>query len=221
MTEYATKQADYFAHVRMDMVKLMPKIENARVLEIGAGKGNTLLYLKKNGIAAHVTGIELMPIEDSHQKNPEIDAFYIANIEQDMPILAANSFDIILIGDVLEHLVDPWQAVRKLAQLLKPGGYMLVSIPNLREIKTVLSIVINGDFRYQAEGIMDKTHLRFFCRKNARELVFQAPLQEVWTRDSIDVVPEATGMRAFINSLTLNLFREFWPAQHYLLAQKK
>ncbi|NBY29405.1 MAG: class I SAM-dependent methyltransferase, partial [Sphingobacteriia bacterium] len=76
----------------------------------------------------------------------------------------------LLCPDILEHLVDPWRTLRQWSTYLKPGGRLLISIPNIREISVMWKIWGLGDFGYTEDGILDKTHLRFFARRNAAEI---------------------------------------------------
>ena len=77
--------------------------------------------------------------------------------------------------DVLEHLYDPWSATRALV----PGGRFHLSVPNARSKHLWLPLVREGRFRYEPEGILDVTHLRFFARKDAIEMVEAAGLEVV------------------------------------------
>jgi 2-polyprenyl-3-methyl-5-hydroxy-6-metoxy-1,4-benzoquinol methylase len=83
------------------------------------------------------------------------------------------TFDLVMFGDVLEHLVDPVQALQRAASLLNPGGRVLVSLPNVAHW-TVRGKLLLGRFDYQAVGVLDATHLRFFTKKSARALLRQA-----------------------------------------------
>jgi 2-polyprenyl-3-methyl-5-hydroxy-6-metoxy-1,4-benzoquinol methylase len=80
------------------------------------------------------------------------------------------SFDVILIGDVLEHLVHPDRLIRSLKGLLNPGGCLVISLPNVVHWRTRFKILL-GKFDYQSEGTLDCTHLRFFSLRSARALI--------------------------------------------------
>ena len=168
---YRNKGLSYYRNVREDIISLLPKNNSQKILEIGCGGGNTLVEIKERKLAQEVVGCDLFELENSFQKSPKIDRLIIANLESDNLFLEDNYFDVIIAGDVLEHLVDPWKVISDISKFLKNGGLFIVSLPNFREINTLSKIVLKGRFQYNPMGgIMDKTHLRFFCKKNIIEL---------------------------------------------------
>jgi SAM-dependent methyltransferase len=141
------------------------------VLEVGCGTGATLRHLKSLGLAAWAAGIEPAPAAAALAA-PRLEAFWAEDVERWTPPIEPGSLDAVLCLDVLEHLVDPWAAVARLAPLLRPGGALIASLPNLRHYKVSLPLLLRGEFRYDAAGgILDRTHLRFFVEATARELV--------------------------------------------------
>jgi 2-polyprenyl-3-methyl-5-hydroxy-6-metoxy-1,4-benzoquinol methylase len=219
---YHEKAGYYFRFTRTDLVDLLPKNKAFdSVLEVGAGGGDTLLYLKQAGIAKHVTGLELFELPGTEQKNPGIDKFIIANIEQTgTDVFDKNQFDVVICGDVLEHLADPWSVRDKLISWLKPGGYLLASIPNIREFKTVLKILLRGTFTYQQGGVMDKTHLRFFGKKNIIDLLTSNGLHVEKIVSNLAYPVADTKTRAFINDISFKIFEEFLAKQYFVLSAK-
>lgn len=220
---YAIKEKEYFSNVRRDVLSLIPSNSAQKILEIGAGGGNTLLYLKENNLASEVMGVELMKIENSNQNHPGIDKFQIANIEQEEIDAEKEYFDVIICADVFEHLVDPWTMVDKIQKYLKKDGLLIVSMPNIREWKTLSAIIFKGDFRYQSEGgIMDRTHLRFFCRKNIRQLLHTATLTPIFSTPNFMLREVPAGKkRRIINLLSFRLFENFLAVQYLFIAKKK
>jgi SAM-dependent methyltransferase len=182
------------------------------------GIGETLFKAKALGLAEEVVGVELVRLENGKQSHPAMDRFIIGDVEQmDLP-LEQNYFDAILCGDVLEHLTDPWKTVKKLSTHLKPSGYFIASIPNIREIKTLLRIVLRGDFNYNDAGILDRTHLRFFCKKNMMDLFEQSGLTVISIKSNLDILGK--GKRVFLNKLTFHFFSEFLEGEYLLVARK-
>lgn len=173
---YGQKEEGYFRAARLDLLDMLPPGGGLRLLEVGAGNGATLRAAKARGLAAYTVGIDIAREAATGDDGSGIDRFLhgdIETLELDFPV---DFFDAVLCADVLEHLIGPWGVVRRLARHLRPGGLFLSSIPNVRNHRALRAIVLDGDFRYEAAGLLDRSHLRFFCRKNVRELFEQAGL---------------------------------------------
>ena len=108
---------------------------------------------------ASIYGIE---ISESAGKLAKYSAdVLIADIEKVKLDYKKDFFDYIILGDILEHLIDPWKLVNELKQYLKKDGYLVSSIPNIMHVSVLRNLVL-GNFTYEDSGILDKTHLRFF-----------------------------------------------------------
>jgi 2-polyprenyl-3-methyl-5-hydroxy-6-metoxy-1,4-benzoquinol methylase len=206
---YTEKPENYFSRIRNDIIELI-QCSNCNILEIGCGEGNTLVELKKQGKAKFVAGIDIVDLNQSSK----LDKFILADVENDNIDLPEEYFDIIICADVLEHLKDPWNVLRKIKKFLKPNGILLASIPNIREIKTLIDIAIKGDFKYVDAGILDKTHLRFFCKKNTIEL-FESTGYKI-EKITFNLSPK----RKFLLKLSLGLLEEFLVVQYLVLCKK-
>lgn len=138
------------------------------VLEIGCGKGAVTRYLKKNGCI--ITCIEISEEYAIAAKNYCKDII-IENVESLNGLnLPEHHFDVILYGDVLEHLKNPSQVIKKFSQYLKNDGYIVVSIPNIANWKIRLDLLF-GKFDYQNSGILDKNHIRFYTKKTIKKMI--------------------------------------------------
>lgn len=220
MHQYAVKEQTYFTNVRRDLIRLLPPGEGLRVLEIGAGGGDTLVAMKQTGRVAEAVGVELFELPGSHQDHPLIDHLFLLDIEKESLPLPENHFDAVVCGDVLEHLVDPWAVVEKLVRFLKPGGWFILSVPNFREITTVYRVVVRGDFAYNPlGGVLDRTHLRFFCRKNAIALATTGPLRLRSVHSNL-TLQDYRPKRYYFDRLTLGLFRGWLTSQHLVVSEK-
>jgi len=214
---YADKEKGYFHAARLDLLQMLPRGRNLALLEVGAGYGATLRAAKELGIAAYTVGIDLVPPSSTGEGEPEIDRFFCGNIETLELDLPPAHFDAVIAADVLEHLVDPWRTVRTLAGLLKPGGVFLSSIPNVRNHRLLRAIVIDGDFRYADAGLLDRTHLRYFCRKNIREMFERAGL----TVEAMETNMGGYGLRhKALDRLTFGLLHDFFVFQFRTRARK-
>lgn len=84
-------------------------------------------------------------------------------------------FDVVVCADVLEHLAQPETLLARIHEWLKPGGSLLVSLPNIANV-SVRAAILFGRFRYTERGILDRTHLSFYTLASARQLLKGAGL---------------------------------------------
>jgi SAM-dependent methyltransferase len=170
---YADKPAGYFGHARTDIAPLLPGAAGAaigRVLELGCGSGATMAWLRSVRAVGHATGIELMP-DSAAAARASFDRVIAGNIEDPAVPGALPPVDLVLALDVLEHLADPAAAVRKLAGLLAPGGAFIASLPQVAHYSVALPLLLRGRWTYRDDGLLDRTHLRFFDAAGARALL--------------------------------------------------
>jgi 2-polyprenyl-3-methyl-5-hydroxy-6-metoxy-1,4-benzoquinol methylase len=163
---------DYYHFVRREIKPLLPKSPN-RILEVGAGAGATLKWLKTIYPKAETTAVELNPdLLDELEQN--VDVAVIGQIDETLTEL--KTYDLILLLDVLEHLPDSTATLRKLSKLLEPGGQIIVSVPNIAHLSVSVPLLLKRRFNYQGSGILDRTHLRFFVEDTAIKLFNDANL---------------------------------------------
>jgi 2-polyprenyl-3-methyl-5-hydroxy-6-metoxy-1,4-benzoquinol methylase len=210
MLDYHEKPAGYYTYVRREIVNKVP-VGQHDVLEIGCGEGGTGAALKKEGRARSVAGIELM--EKSAEKAKEVlDQVLVGNIEQMSLPFVDGQFDVIILADVLEHLVDPWSTLRRLRSYLKRGGLVVISLPNVRNWRVLMPLVFLGRWKYQDEGIMDRTHLRFFSRKAMMDLLNECDFE-------IKVI-EPTGKKSEkLSNLGIGFLSELLAVQYVLVGR--
>jgi 2-polyprenyl-3-methyl-5-hydroxy-6-metoxy-1,4-benzoquinol methylase len=124
--------------------------------------------LRRTGRQVEIWGIDGDPriAEEASRHYDRFLTGYYPDVLEDMDV----RFDCIVFNDVLEHMVDPWDALRRSLSNLSPGGTAVASMPNLRYLPVVVRLVLKGDFAYTDSGVMDRTHLRFFTKKTMRRL---------------------------------------------------
>jgi len=216
---YNDKSESYYSHVRMDAVMIFNKYftnSDVRLLDVGCGTCDTLVYLKETKSISVAHGIEMYENKQSNQSNSLVDLLSIGYVEEKVDDFSTNYYDCILCLDVLEHLVDPWSVIKSLKDKLKKGGLLIISCPNIREFKTIYEIFLKGTFRYRSEGIMDQTHLRFFCPQDLRVLIESQGL------NFIDLVPnyKMAPNRKKISKFVLSWFEEILAPQYFVIAEK-
>ena len=145
---------------------------NKRVLETGCATGYMSRVLVERG--CRVVGVELDPVA-ARQAEQYCERVIVGNLDQlDLgEQLEPGSFDVVVFGDVLEHLRDPLRCLRQIRPLLAPDGYVVASVPNIAHGAVRLSL-LRGDFEYQSLGLLDETHVHFFTRASMEEMLHQA-----------------------------------------------
>jgi 2-polyprenyl-3-methyl-5-hydroxy-6-metoxy-1,4-benzoquinol methylase len=154
--------AGYYANTRDDIVDALPRPLGS-VLDVGCGSGGVGPGLRRAG-ATRSTGIEVVP-EQAELARAHYDHVVAAPVEEALQQLEG-PFDTILCLDVLEHLVDPERVLRDLRALAAPGGRLQVSLPNARHFSLVRDLVLKGTFGYTDWGHRDRTHVRWFTRRD-------------------------------------------------------
>lgn len=151
------------------------------VLEVGCACGATLLTIRNAAPEARLYGIELDErAADFARHFAVVEALDVEKLHKP---LWQGTFDYIVLGDVIEHLREPWQAMQHLAALLKPGGRVIVSVPNVLHV-SVFRMMLQGRWAYEDAGILDRTHLRFFTRTEILTLLQDADLEPQEVFDS-------------------------------------
>jgi 2-polyprenyl-3-methyl-5-hydroxy-6-metoxy-1,4-benzoquinol methylase len=142
-----------------------------RVLDVGAADGIVSRRLTERGW--RVTGIEGDPAL-AQAGAPHCERMLTANLNREIPEVPG-PFDAIVYGDVLEHLIDPLRVLVELDRSLAPGGFVIISVPNIAHLYIRLLLLL-GRFDYIDRGILDQTHLRFFTARSLRALIADAGL---------------------------------------------
>jgi glycosyltransferase involved in cell wall biosynthesis/SAM-dependent methyltransferase len=168
------KPLSYYQNAREEVLAQIP-LHARRVLDVGCGAGVLGRTLKEQRGAEFVAGIEVVE-EVAREARRVLDAVIVGNLEVLKLPFEKGFFDCIVCADVLEHLVEPELALRKLSEVLAPDGLVVISIPNV-QFSDVVSMLVEGQFTYMDAGITDATHMRFFTRSAVERLVRDAGLE--------------------------------------------
>lgn len=155
------KSPGYFEGVRTEIVAFLPGTYR-KVLEIGCGNGN---FRNNITMPCEYWGIEpaTIPAEKSAQR---MDKVLTGTFDIVFDQLPKEFFDLIICNDVIEHMPDHDLFLQKVKTCIAPGGCIVGSIPNVRFYKNLREVLFQRDWRYQDDGILDRTHLRFFTQKS-------------------------------------------------------
>tara|TARA_B110000003_G_scaffold75493_1_gene77072 strand:+ start:11982 stop:12629 length:648 start_codon:yes stop_codon:yes gene_type:complete len=161
-----TKNRVYYGNVRSEMLQFIP-VNASKILEVGCGEGKFSAQLIKEGV-------ETWAIEpnDISAKSATEKLFKVlkGTIDEKVGELPDNYFDVIIMNDVIEHLLEPWDDIQKLKSKLKDEGVFVSSIPNVRYAKNLFKVLFHRDWKYTDDRILDITHFRFFTKKSIRRL---------------------------------------------------
>lgn len=208
----------YYKQERAPVSALIPR-GNHSVLDIGCAAGFFGKTLKNNNQAKIVYGIEGFKAAACEASN-HVDLVEHADLNslsfEELDIKwKGKRFNYIILTDVLEHLVDPWAVLSSCTKLLAVDGKVIISVPNVRHWSVIAPLIFNGKWEYTESGIMDKTHLRFFTKVTALELIHRSHLNLI----SISYL---MGKKSkLLSNLTANITREFLATQFLIQAELK
>ncbi|MDK0519793.1 bifunctional glycosyltransferase/class I SAM-dependent methyltransferase [Streptomyces sp. ML-6] len=164
--EYAFKEGDGSSHaVILDRMRGLPP---GRVLDLGCSGG--LFAERLEALGHEVTGVDYVEVPGVRDKCTR---FHLADLEEGLPLEIGTGYDYVVAGDVIEHLSRPDRVLAEIVEVLRPGGHVLLSVPNFSHWYSRLRVAF-GVFGYDRRGILDETHLRFFTRSSLRRTVRDA-----------------------------------------------
>ena len=174
--------------------------EDKRVVDFGCWTGDVAAVLKERGCT--VTGIEIDP-EAAAEAAKICDKVIVGdlNVLDMAEALEGEKYDVGLFGDIIEHLTDPRNALTGMREALAPGGYIVVSVPNVAHASVRLAL-LKGQFDYEDTGILDSTHLRFYTRETVADLLESCGYL-VESMDWVDVKVSDEDMRDALDPLGL------------------
>ena len=159
--------------------------KGARVLDLGIGSGSLGRELRQD-LQCRLDGVTINPQEQAvaaawYERIAVLDLDR-AGWEQEFE---AHAYDVIVCADVLEHLRQPEQVLAACHRLLRPDGALLVSVPNVAYAGLVAELM-RGNFDYGREGLMDRTHLRFFTRRSFQKLL----ADQGWAVEAVEAIDQ-------------------------------
>lgn len=155
----------------------------ALVLDLGCGSGALGHHLKAQRQCT-VDGVTINEAEAALAR-PSYRRVDVTDLDQDdlAQRFAGERYDFIICADVLEHLRGPEKVLRACRSLLAPGGQLLISIPNAGYAGLIAELM-QGEFLYREEGLLDRTHVRFFTRQSLGRFLGD----EGWGLQALDTI---------------------------------
>lgn len=204
---YAAKATEYFGSARSDYVAALPPSIHAKILDIGCGDGGTGVLAFSEGKCVVYCGVELLPAV-ADKARPRISQVLVGDIENLELPWPPGTFDALILSEILEHLIDPWAALRKIRPLMKPGGLVFASSPNVAHYR-VITMLLRGDWSLTDVGVMDRTHLRWFTPKTYTAMFESCG----YTVDLVQEVSPLSKKARVASALTLGKLRHLFLPQ--------
>jgi SAM-dependent methyltransferase len=158
----------YYGNPRDDVLALLPDKVIGAALEIGGGDFPTLAFIGRQH-ECETWGVDVRPTS-ANIDHIITGSFVDQNVFDRIP---AGTFDLVIANDVIEHIADTEQFVANVLSSMAPGAILLLSVPNIRQIRTLYHIFWRGSFPRESAGLYDETHLRWFCKKDIISLFGQ------------------------------------------------
>lgn len=171
-----------------------------RVIDFGCWTGFVSRVLKERG--CYVAGIEIDP-QAAEGARGVCDRVVVGDLDElDLAdVLEGEKYDVGLFGDVIEHLKNPGRVLAQTREVLLPGGYIVLSVPNIAHASIRL-MLLKGEFNYEETGILDDTHLKYYTRESIGDFLescgYMVDVME-WTEQKL---PESH-LRAALDPLEL------------------
>lgn len=212
-------RANGYEVARPELLALVPR-SAARVLDIGCSTGLLGAAIRSRQ-PAEVVGIEYVE-EYCRDARSRLQSVLQGDAQELLasPAIRAElgEFDCIVAGDVLEHLTDPWAALRDAVSMLKPSGAVIVSVPNVRFWQTFWHVGVHGRWPLRDSGLFDRTHLRWFTRRDAEDLLRTSGLDLTHRQGRYKLHYTARKLdRALAPLLKLLPVRDFFAYQYLLV----
>ncbi len=211
---YNNKQDNYFSGARIDWIKCLPNEPNAKILEIGCGNGDTGALVKAQKKCAFYAGIELNKLAASKAVF-KLDQVLLGDAEKINLPWPKGYFSALLMSEVLEHLINPWELLNKVSHFLRPNALIFASSPNVCH-HSIITMLLKGNWTLSDLGTMDKTHLRWFTPNSYKSMFEQAGYKVV----AIGPVGKLGKKPRLGNILTFGLIKHSFWRQINLIACK-
>ena len=220
----------YYGNVNPTLLELM-RGDEQRVLEFGCGRGVFARAVRQRcpqlshyvGIDIHLESVQEAAAAMTSALCRNVDR--IAEWDADPELAAAapaDTFDTVILGDVLEHLVDPERCLTHARQLVQPSGRVLACIPNVQDWSVFVQLV-RGSWPRLDSGLFDRTHLRWFTLDdmvrlfNAAGLEVQSVTPRVFDRDQgLELVQYLEPMAHLLGVEPETLSQRVLPLQYVL-----
>jgi len=166
--EYGLKESEGSSHAVI--LRWLEQLPAGNVLDLGCSGG--LLAERARALGHRVVGVDVLELPEARGR---FDRFIRADLDRGLPeeVEQEGPFDIVLAGDVLEHVREPGLLLEQARSVMVPRGALIASVPNFGHWYVRARAVL-GVFDYDQRGLLDRTHVRFFTRRSIERQLRQA-----------------------------------------------
>jgi 2-polyprenyl-3-methyl-5-hydroxy-6-metoxy-1,4-benzoquinol methylase len=201
--------------VRPDLLRMIPP-DGRVIASIGCGTGISEHELVKAGREVH--GIDTSP-EAIARAAPRLTSARVVAPGDPLPF-APDSLDGLILADVIEHIPMAWEFLATAARAVRPGGWVVISVPNMRHWSTMLRFVLQGDWPERPTGIFDATHVQVMTRKRLARWCAGAGLTVDRWYDRYFPVPKYHRASVVLDWMTLRLFHQWFMFQLQVVCRR-
>lgn len=201
---------------RDDILRMIPR-DGQVIGSIGCGSGATEWELIKSGRQVHGVDVEPRAIELARRR---LTSARVVGLDESRPF-APDSLDGLILADVIEHLPGAWGRLADFARCVKTGGWVAISVPNMRNLKIVWTFLIQGDWPEQPLGIFDATHVQVMSQKRLIRWCRSSGLQpQQWFDKYLSGVTSRGRWLQTADALTGRLLHEWFQMQLQVLTRR-
>ena len=199
MTDYV-----YLDEPRPDIYRMIPP-DGKVIGTIGCGRAATEAQLIREGREVHGVDVSAEAMEVASTR---LTTARVIDPGDEMPF-EENSLDGLILADVLEHMPLAWDRLKNLVRAVKPGGWVVISVPNNRYVEALVPLLFKGDWPEYPMGIFDETHVQVLTHKRLDRWCRDAGLKKEAEFDLYDFTFLKRNIYRTLNLATLRLFRSF------------
>ncbi|MFZ2385384.1 MAG: methyltransferase domain-containing protein [Candidatus Omnitrophota bacterium] len=150
-------------HFLERVLSLFENEKRGKVLDIGCGEGNCAYNLQQMGFDVLAGDMDVARFRYKDKVK-----FQKCNVAEALPFKDGN-FDFIVLAEVVEHLTNPYDVIKELCRVLKPGGKLIISTPNILNLKSRIRFLIEGCWEYFREVPLEHS-------RNPKEVIWNLHL---------------------------------------------
>ncbi|HEX2973126.1 MAG TPA: class I SAM-dependent methyltransferase [Tepidisphaeraceae bacterium] len=206
----------YEDRVRDEILRMIPS-DGHIIGSVGCGTGATEAVLVQQGRQVHGVDISAEAVE---RAKPRLTSARVVAADDRAPF-SENSLDGLILADIIEHMPRAWDALASYTQAVRPGGWVVISVPNMRNLKVLHQFIFGGDWPEDPTGIFDATHVQVMTRRRLERWCEQAGLHiEQWYDLYLSNRWKTKLLRA-LDYLTLKQLHDWWQMELQVRTRRK